>query len=41
MFTLYAESLGKSLAATVGIWAVLSKSDGIVPVIKCIRSLCW
>jgi DNA-binding NarL/FixJ family response regulator len=39
MFTMYAESLGRTLASAVGIDAVLSKPDGVGELIQCIRSL--
>jgi DNA-binding NarL/FixJ family response regulator len=39
VFTMYAEALGRSLAAAVGIDAVLAKSYGIAKVVECIRSL--
>jgi DNA-binding NarL/FixJ family response regulator len=38
-FTLYAEALGKSLASTVGIDAVIAKSDGIGKVLDCVQTL--
>jgi DNA-binding NarL/FixJ family response regulator len=37
--TMYSESLGKSLAAAVGIDAVVAKTDGIAKVVECIQSL--
>jgi len=37
--TMYSESLGKSLAAAVGIDAVVAKTDGIARVVECIQSL--
>jgi len=37
--TMYSESLGKSLAAAVGIDAVVAKSEGIGKVIECIEAL--
>jgi len=39
VFTMYAEALGKSLAAAVGIDAVIAKSDGIGKVVECVRTL--
>jgi DNA-binding NarL/FixJ family response regulator len=38
-FTLYAEALGKSLASTVGIDAVIAKSAGIGKVVECVQTL--
>jgi len=38
-FSLYAEFLAKSLAATLGIDAVVAKSDGLGKVIECVRGL--
>jgi DNA-binding NarL/FixJ family response regulator len=37
--TMYSESLGRSLAAAVGIDAVVAKSEGIGKVIECIEAL--
>jgi DNA-binding NarL/FixJ family response regulator len=37
--TMYNESLGKSLAAAVGIDAVVAKTDGIAKVVECIQAL--
>jgi len=37
--TMYSESLGKSLAAAVGIDAVVAKSDGMGKVVECIQTL--
>jgi DNA-binding NarL/FixJ family response regulator len=39
IFTLYAESLGKSLASIVGVDAVLSKPDGGWKMIDCVRNV--
>jgi len=38
-FTMYAEGLGKSLAAALNIDAVLAKPEGIEQVVDCIRRL--
>ena len=38
-FTMYAEALGNSLAAAVGIDAVLAKPEGITQVVDCARTL--
>lgn len=38
-FTMYAEVLGKSLAAVVGIDAVFAKPEGIDKVVECARAL--
>jgi DNA-binding NarL/FixJ family response regulator len=37
--TMYNESLGKSLAAAVGIDAVVAKTDGVAKVVECIQAL--
>jgi CheY-like chemotaxis protein len=39
LLTIYGDDLGKSLAPVFGIKAVLSKSDGIGPLLECISSL--
>ena len=39
LFTMYSESVGKSLAFAVGVDAVLSKPDGMGKLVECVRSL--
>ena len=39
LFTMYQEVLGKSLAAAVGVDAVLSKPDGVGGLVECVRGL--
>lgn len=39
LFTMYNESLGKSLATAAGIDAVVSKPDGIHNLVECVRKL--
>jgi DNA-binding NarL/FixJ family response regulator len=39
MFTLYLESLGKALASSVGVDAILSKPDGGWKMLDCVRSV--
>jgi CheY-like chemotaxis protein len=39
ILTMYAEELGRSLANSVGVKAVVSKADGIGTLIDCVRNL--
>jgi DNA-binding NarL/FixJ family response regulator len=39
VFTMYGEMLGQSLTETIGIDAVVSKSDGLGKVIECVQKL--
>ena len=39
LFTMYDESVGKSLVASLGIKAVLSKPDGMSNLVSCVESL--
>jgi DNA-binding NarL/FixJ family response regulator len=39
VFTMYGEMLGQSFTATIGIDAVISKSDGLAKVMECVQNL--
>jgi two-component system, chemotaxis family, chemotaxis protein CheY len=39
LYSMYDESLGRSLASTLGVSAVISKPDGVGKLVECVRGL--